>query len=196
MPNYLDFKVTLAEVKTPPWRRFLLRDTATFQQLHRAIQQACGWMECHLFRFEDLEGLTLANSPHEDPGWSDGPPAPVAAMVKLTRHFHAAGDRCGYNYDFGDDWWHRVELLGFEQREGKALRILLDGKLAFPPEDCGGVGGYLDCIKALKHPAKADKDFLEWLDDWRPDTFDLAKTKAAFDLGKRPRPLRAGFYGL
>ena len=115
--------------------------------------------------------------------------------MKLKSYFPAEGI-CGYIYDFGDMWVHDVELLGVVESTERFTRRLLDGKRAFPPEDCGGTSGYRSCVKALKHPAKADPELLEWLDDWRPEAFDLPTVKATFDLGKRPRPLRAKIAGI
>ena len=39
MPRYYEFEVSLQELQPRIWRRFLLRTTATFAQLHQAIQQ-------------------------------------------------------------------------------------------------------------------------------------------------------------
>jgi len=48
--------------------------------------------------------------------------------------------------------------------------------LAGPPEDCGGVPGYLDCIEALKSRDNSD-GMLDWLGRWKPDRFDPAQIK-------------------
>ena len=172
------------------WRRFLLKETATFADLHLALQDAAGYWDYHLYEFIGLGNRRLARSPHDEGGGS-----PSAANVKLKSYFPAEGI-CGYIYDFGDMWVHDVELLGVVESTERFTRRLLDGKRAFPPEDCGGTSGYRSCVKALKHPAKADPELLEWLDDWRPEAFDLPTVKATFDLGKRPRPLRAKIAGI
>ena len=51
MPKYYEFEVSLQEIQPRIWRRFLLRNTATFAQLHQAIQQSFGWQERHLWEF-------------------------------------------------------------------------------------------------------------------------------------------------
>lgn len=188
MARFLDFKVTLNGVRTPPWRRFLLKGSLSFQQLHRAIQDACGWEDAHLFGFEDLEGRALAVSPLQEPEPGYGQGVPVAGRVKLARHFKAAGDAAVYQYDFGDDWWHRVELLGTQDLPVTASRFLLGGGGSFPPEDCGGLEGYRDCLRAARNPAKADPELLLWLDGWHPEGFDLAAVQASFDAGRRLPP--------
>ena len=141
-------------------------------------------------RWRAASRSTLASSPHGEES-----EAPSALHVKLKSYFPAK-NICGYIYDFGDEWVHDVELLGQVELPDKFTRRLLEGQRAFPPVDCGGIGGYLDCIKALKKPAKADPELIAWLDDWSPEAFDLAQVKAAFDKGRRPRPLRARIAGL
>lgn len=49
MTLYHEFDVTLHDAAPGAWRRFQLRSTATFLDLHRAIQDACGWEGGHLF---------------------------------------------------------------------------------------------------------------------------------------------------
>jgi hypothetical protein len=62
-------------------------------------------------------------------------------------------------------------------------RRLLAGSRAFPPEDCGGLGGYEDCVKVVRgDPDVEDEETLrEWLGDWHPERFDLEATRRAFD---------------
>ena len=87
------------------------------------------------------------------------------------------GDRALYTYDYGDDWQHDVLFEGTYPKEpGKKYPVCLAGELAGPPEDCGGVPGYYDCIKALKNRDNSE-DMLTWLGRWKPDRFDPARVK-------------------
>lgn len=48
----ITFKVQLVGITKPPvWRRFAIANNATFYDLHRAIQMAFGWEDCHLWCF-------------------------------------------------------------------------------------------------------------------------------------------------
>jgi hypothetical protein len=58
----------------------------------------------------------------------------------------------------------------------KKYPVCLEGKLACPPEDCGGIHGYYQCIEALKKRDNSD-GLLTWLGSWRPDRFDPKKVK-------------------
>src|SRR3954447_13647290 len=51
----VSLKVTLRDTKPPVWRRLLAPGETTLGDLHRAIQAAMGWDDCHLHTF-DIEG--------------------------------------------------------------------------------------------------------------------------------------------
>jgi hypothetical protein len=83
-----------------------------------------------------------------------------------------------YWYDFGDDWWHSISIerrLPFDPAAPRA--VLIAGKGACPPEDCGGVYGYAELIATWSDPAAEDyEDARDWLgDDFDPNAFDLAE---------------------
>jgi len=69
--------------------------------------------------------------------------------------------------------------------EERRQRRIVDGSRAAPPEDCGGVYGYWRLVERLETGndpwgLKPDEQ-RGWIDSWRPDQFDLAAAKAAFD---------------
>ena len=70
-----------------------------------------------------------------------------------------------YEYDFGDTWMHEVKVEKIIPLDSKIIYPhLVDGEMACPPEDCGGLGGYYELLEILKNPkAKEHKDMLEWL---------------------------------
>jgi hypothetical protein len=182
MSAFFSFKVRLLDVEPPIWRRFLIRKTATFMDLHEAIQDACRWGNYHLFAFHETEnGPVIAGIPDD----SYGVPDPDATEVKLSSYFRKGGPTaCYYQYDFGDDWWHEVVLEKTVNRQDGFSRQLVDGARAFPPEDCGGTPGYEDCVAVRRgeKPEYQDRDeLLEWHEDWSPEEFDLAAAKATFD---------------
>jgi hypothetical protein len=189
MPKYLDIEVSLDGVEPRLWRRFLLRDTATFADLHCAIQDACGWEYEHLFEFQTgrrRRDGPIAGIPSDDV-WEE--PAPDAERVKLVSFFTRANKKCTYVYDFGDSWYHTVRLKRTVESNEKFKRRLVGGEHAFPPEDCGGVYGYDRCLAALglldESAGQWDKDdledFREWLGDWDPESFHLEEAKKQFD---------------
>lgn len=182
MPNYLDIEVSLDHVEPRIWRRFLLREGATFLDLHHAIQDACGWENAHLFAFRRGDRSAVAGVPTDfDLGF--GPPDPDAAKVGaaeyLRRHWTVA-----YEYDFGDSWEHTVELKAVPTLDERFTRRIVDGARAFPPEDCGGLPGYEDVVVVAaggEAPYRDTDELREWLGDWDPEHFDLAAVRRAFD---------------
>lgn len=180
--KYFDFEVSLLEVQQKIWRRFLIEERATFDQLHEAIQTACGWENYHLYSFQDKKGNSIAESPHGR-DFSDFSNAPDGRKVKLWGYFEKKNDICMYLYDFGDNWEHLVKLNGIIALPEKFKRRLLDGERAFPPEDCGGVGGYENCLSVLNGEDSAGdrEELLAWLGDWNPEAFDPKDTASYFN---------------
>lgn len=186
MEVYFDFEVSLRGVKPMIWRRFLLRDSLTFESLHLAIQDVCGWSHSHGYAFHaldhfDPDGL-IAGEPE---GPAESKRMPEAARVKLRDYIgEGKAANCFYQYDFGDDWWHEVRLLGTQTASGSLERRLLEGARAFPPEDCGGAEGYMECVQAALITGElSDRGMRlrEWLAGWHPDAFDLAAVRRSFD---------------
>ena len=79
-----------------------------------------GWEDCHLHNFS--AGRTE-----------------LSEKVVLSRVFSQAGDKILYIYDFGDGWGHEVKLVARVSGADQPVPSCTNGKLAGPPEDCGGV---------------------------------------------------------
>jgi pRiA4b ORF-3-like protein len=98
------------------------------------------------------------------------------ACARLDQLLMREKDSMLYEYDFGDTWTHQIvleKILAPAQR-GKIPQCV-DGARACPPEDCGGVFGYVELLKALKDPSHPEhEDMLEWIgQDYDPTFFDL-----------------------
>ena len=110
-------------------------------------------------------------------------PDPDAAKVRageyLKRHWSAI-----YESDFGDSWYHSMQLQQVVAVDERFTRRLLDGARAFPPEDCGGLPGYADivAVAAGGEATYHDTEILrEWRAGWNPEFFDLEAMRASFD---------------
>ncbi len=179
----LQLEVTLIGTKPPVWRRIQVPASYTFYDLHVAIQNAMGWTDSHLHAFEiENSGMRPARleSPYavedqyeETEGYTTETP--------LASYLRKEGDEAIYEYDFGDGWRHAVRLEKILPREaGKEYPVCLDGSLACPPEDCGGNGGYADCVRLARggrplENESENRSLREWLGNWDPDNFDPAK---------------------
>lgn len=171
-----ELDVTLPWWGPPPWRRLQLPADTTFLALHHAIQDACDWEDDHLFRFTDRQDRSIAG---EGGGGFDLEPDPDPAAVRLSSFFPRRR-KCTYLYDFGDSWEHDVALVRTFDAPERFTRPLVNGGLAFPPEDCGGLWGYADCID-IALGGDDPHGRREWLGDWQPDAFDLAAARQGFD---------------
>lgn len=183
-------KISIKGITPPIWRRILIPGSATFRDLHEAIQLALGWSDCHLHDFSTkkragmyIEGkiadLTVPDA-MDDP-WDEKPAE--ERKVKLQERLPKPGDRIAYSYDFGDSWEHEILLEKIIEREKDIeYPICVGGKRACPPEDCGGLGGYDRLLAILADPKhKEHEEMLEWLglenaDDFDPEEFDIDTT--------------------
>lgn len=202
MPRYYDLTVTLEGAEPPVWRGFLLAADATFADLHAAIQTACGWQDSHLYKFTSLDGQALAGPP-DDAGWRDEP-VPEAGATPIAGFFDTH-EHCRYVYDFGDDWEHRVQRQAVVERDERFHRRLVGGARAFPPEDCGGIGGYEQCV-AVARGQEPEQEWVDgeelrtWMGGWDPERFDADATRAVLDRVDapvvRPSPYSPHVFGL
>lgn len=174
-------KVTLLDVQPPVWRLIDVPKDCTFWELHVAIQDAMGWLDCHLHAFEPAaEGLA---KPIGIPEYPEDEMYEAGWEVPIARHFRQPGDTMQYQYDFGDNWIHEVRLESVLPNEAaETLPRCLDGSGACPPEDCGGVDGYHDLLEILEDPGHPEHaKWKRWADSrdpdretFRPEAFDPA----------------------
>lgn len=115
-------------------RTILLRGDQTLQDLHHAIFKAFGREEEHMYEFQvggkgpmDPRArhyvLHGAFELHREEG------RPAAGRVEETAIDALGlkvGDRFGYWFDFGDDWWHQVNVEAVEEKtsRGKLPRVV------------------------------------------------------------------------
>lgn len=168
----LRLKVTLRGIRPQIWRRILVSDAATLQDLHQIIQAAFGWLECHLHEFE-IAGASYGDVAIDDYGELDLQDERAARL----RDFRLQKGRSFlYRYDFGDGWEHSVlveEVLPHER--GAQLPQCVGGKRSAPPEDVGGVGGYARFLDAISNPADEEHEqYLHWVGgSFNSELFDL-----------------------
>ena len=186
MPQYYEIEVALRRLKPRIWRRFLLRKTGTFADLHFAIQAAFEWDDDHLwdFRSPGRNSEPIAGIPGD--GYFEAH-APDAYGVKLSSVLvgGVSGVQCRYLYDFGDSWDHDVKVRKIVTDKETFTRRLLAGRRACPQEDSGGSPGHarmVEFAKTGKDPWGEDDEYLAgWLKDWDPERFDLAAARQQFD---------------
>jgi len=160
--------------KPPIWRRVLVPADLTLADLHGVIQAVMEWEDGHLHNFSignKKFGLPDPDDPMmADLGWAD------ERRVRLCQVFGEAGAKAEYNYDFGDDWLHRIVVEKvLPPVPEAAYPVCTGGKLNGPPEDCGGVYGYYHLLDAIGDPEDEEhEDLLEWIGGgYNPDAFSV-----------------------
>ena len=166
----LQLRVTLEDVEPTVWRLLEISGSRTLDEVHDALQIAMGWTDSHLHVFEHPDGRRWAALSAED-DLADGDEAAVT-LAEVAR------SALRYEYDFGDSWTHRLEVVG-ETEGDEGSVTLLDGARSAPPEDCGGAYGYEHLLATLADTSSPDHLVAEdWLArsrlPWSPtQSFDL-----------------------
>lgn len=171
-------KVGLRGAKPPIWRRLEVPADVNLATLHAIIQAAFDWTDSHLHAFE---------TPYGDFGIADPELGHRAERpVTLEQVAPAVNSRIRYVYDFGDDWDHDIQVEKIIDRDPTArYPRCIGGRRAAPPDDSGGMWGYLELIEVLNDPAHPEhRERLSWLGiddaaDFTPDRFDAEAVNRA-----------------
>ncbi len=179
--NVYQLKATIAGAKPPVWRRVVVAEETTLRRLHDILQAAFGWLDCHLHEFE-IDGVRYGIDDGE--GWGEPPKDERRARL---RQVVSEGSVFRYVYDFGDNWQHKIVVEKVVPAEAAAKDpSCTGGRRACPPEDCGGVWGYKELLKALADPDHEDHEsMLEWVGgEFDADAFDPADFSHRLRLGR------------
>lgn len=170
----LTLRISLEDSDPEIWRRFQVAATSTLADFHETIQVVMGWTNSHMHDFtiaQKTYGRVVPDILEMD-GQEDIDESQVLVGDVLKRK----RQKFVYTYDFGDDWRHNlvVEEIG-EQAPEQNYPVCLDGERACPPDDCGGVWGYYEMLKAIRDPNHEEHEtYLEWLGgSFDPNRFSL-----------------------
>ena len=170
----------VALLETACVRRIQIPKYSTLEQLHRTVQNAFAWQEEHLHCFFSEEGKRMeAMCPDyaflaEEDEWGQMDTGMMERFVTLEDVFQNRKS-IFYVYDYGDDWRHRISLVGEEIKTAfEPVRCVLATGIA-PPEDCGGPSGYQELRRILQNPR--DEEYEEtkaWAEDmgWQEVNLD------------------------
>jgi len=157
-------KITLSGSEPAIWRRFLIEPNANLFELHQAIQNIMGWTNSHMHQYRKGK-IFYSKLDEEDEN-----------KFKIFQVFDKLKAKLAYEYDMGDGWEHILVLEKILPREDKIkYPICLEGAMACPPEDCGGIYGYYNLLEIIKNPDHEEhEDMMEWMgDDFDPEEFNL-----------------------
>jgi hypothetical protein len=154
------------------WRRLLVPDDMPLLELGAFMVGAMGWNASHLFAFE-VDGKRY------DIRFEDGMDLDDSLDMQgvIARDVLRPGIEAALQYDFGDDWWHRIEVVDHRaiDKDDKPPR-LVDGERACPPDDSGGPFGFAEMLDAVADPDHSEhEDMRDWLGDFDAAAFDKKK---------------------
>ncbi len=123
--NYADthfihrYKVSL-KGKSDIWRIIDIKGTQMLSSLHKAIFKAFDRSEEHQYSF------FLSNKPYDreseytSPGLDEDGTSKLATRIRIDSVELYGGRKILYLFDYGDEWWHEVELISVTERITRA----------------------------------------------------------------------------
>ncbi len=121
-------------------RTIEIRGDQTLHDLHNVIFDAFDRFDEHLYEFQfgekprDRDAVCYGRPEVPEMDYEDASAAAVGALGL------AVGDVFFYWFDFGDDWWHQIEVLAIDEkaRKGKYPRVISrvgESPPQYPPLD-------------------------------------------------------------
>lgn len=181
------FKIKVVLRGTDPeiWREFEAPSNLKLTSFAGMILCGMGWDEDHLHQFVKVDGkkptfyATSYNelSGHLDARSKDGRKFSIGDLLQKQ------GDNAFFEYDYGDSWNHVLTLMEVVDCDGNAKVALIGGERACPPEDCGGIAGYMHICEVMKDLDSIDaQDLAECIGcKFDPERFPLNKAKKVID---------------
>ena len=116
-----------AQKKPVVSRIIQIRGDQTLQDLHYAIFEAFGRWEQHTYEFQfgkrpmDPRGkrYVLPGAFEIEGDWN--PPAGRVNLTTIDSLRLKVGRRFSYWFDFGDNWWHQINVEGIEEKRTRAI---------------------------------------------------------------------------
>ena len=161
-------KITLRGMKPPVWRRFFVPEDMTFDELSDVLIRVMGWAGYHMAAFElPKSGMNIIAASWTDEmelGERNG------KTVKLS-DFLPAEKKFVFVYDMGDNWEHEVVIEDVRENYPARHAAVLAYEGNCPPDDSGGVWGYMDMLK------EDDEDTKAWLEE-NSTVYNMEETNA------------------
>lgn len=190
--SILDMPVAIMKIRLDfenlsVWRRIQVPLFLTFVELHKVIQIAFEWQDYHLHSFYLYGDLARRDDRFlNHPGWHPdgmmatrclvddeealyyGDPHVTMEVETGKRLKNWMTDKMLYQYDFGDNWIHLIEVEKIRKESEPPFVRCLDGEGAAPPEDVGGEGRFEYFLEAMADESHEQYDYYR---EWSEGTF-------------------------
>jgi hypothetical protein len=180
-------KITLDLENHNVWRRIVVPIDMTFKKFHNVIQRAFNWKDYHLYEFYIYENEVSDNNYSKleyinHPAHNRKNFKPIVNLVCSDDAFEYPNEiemklengiklseyipkykNIKYNYDFGDDWQHYIEVEKTIDDYDKNYPACIEGEGNTPPEDVGGEPGYDEFLKIIADKNNPEyENMFEW----------------------------------
>ncbi len=153
-------------------RRLIIPADLELIRLHKVLQEAYGWRGSHLYDFTVFEKRPRVTAARLVAGKDDlfyDENATLIAGHRLSEYLPKY-EYVLYTYDFGDHWKHEIELVRIIEDYNKESPCLLEAKGQTPPEDVGGIGGYIEFREIMLNPEHPEhEERKKWAGFWSPE---------------------------
>lgn len=114
-------------------RTIEIRGDQTLEDFHHAIFDALDREDQHMYEFQlggkgpnDPEAKKYGLPSELDDVPESSPPAGYVADTRIDSLGLKVDDIIGYWFDFGDDWWHQINVVSIEDKtpEGKYPKVV------------------------------------------------------------------------
>ena len=175
--KYLAFEllVTLDLEVYKAVRRIIVPADLEFERLHKVLQSVFDWQTYHIYDFTIFDGNKSIPVARIVPFEDDLEYDEDAILMKghtltefLPEHKHML-----YTYDMGDNWEHEIQLMRVIEDYDKESPYLLEANGQTPPEDVGGVGGFVNFREIMLNPSHPEYgEMKEWAKYWTTELSD------------------------
>lgn len=156
-------------------RRMIVPADINFTNLHKLMQKVFDWKDDHLHDFvvlDSQDGKPIAQLVMNEEDLDYDKDAVLESSRKLSEYFPKY-KHIIYTYDMSDNWEHSIEFIREIDEHNEESPFLLSAKGKTPPEDVGGVPGFLEFREIMldeSHPEYAS--LKEWSDYWSPELWE------------------------
>lgn len=160
-------------------RRIIVPANMEFALLNKVLQSVFDWNDSHLHDFAIYDNKTdepIARlvATKEDLEYDEGA---ILMEGHTLSEFLPKHKKILYTYDFGDNWEHEIRLVRVLEDYDKESPYLLEAIGQSPPEDVGGVGGFVDFREIMMNPRHPEyEDTKRWAKLWTIEISDWRKS--------------------
>lgn len=163
-------------------RRIIVPSNITFKKLHQVLQKTFSWKNYHLYEFEIFNKNQLAATLVAFEDSLDYNPGATLINNQTLADYLPEHEYILYRYDMGDNWEHEIELVRVIENHHENSPYLLEAEGQSPPEDVGGVPGFLyfrEIMLDPKHPEHYEMN--RWVGYWSLELSDYDKRPRLID---------------